>query len=196
MERLWFLLIAGILVVLSGLVVDGLVGTMIGMFSEAEGDSSVQARANRWPRVLEFVAERPLFGRGYGTYTNSADFLLDNQLQKTVIESGMIGLAALILFLGSVVAIAYRINHSRRFRLAGGAIAAAIAGLMLSLYTFDALFYRIFTCLLYVCIGLAGALWRIAKEEAPPPPPRATTVRSPKVASNTDRRRHPGLAMT
>jgi O-antigen ligase len=167
---------------------------MIGMFSEAEGDSSVQARANRWPRVLELVAERPLFGRGYGTYTNSADFLLDNQLQKTAIESGMLGLTALIIFLGSVIAVAYRTKHSPRFRLAGGAIAAAITGLTVSLYTFDALFYRIFTCVLYVCIGLAGALWRVAQEESPPQGHPARTVKSPGFAPDSDSRVPPKLA--
>ena len=89
-----------------GVVVNGLIGTLTGMFSQASEDPSVQARLARFPRVLALVAENPLWGRGFGTYNIDEYFLLDNEIQKTVIETGFIGLTLLVVFIFFVVGVA------------------------------------------------------------------------------------------
>ena len=47
----------------------------------------------------------------------------------------------------------------------GTALAATILGLFISSYTFDAFFYRILTGVLYLSIGLVGAMYRITAPE-------------------------------
>jgi hypothetical protein len=169
-ERLNLLVGGAICVVAAGLVVDGLVGTIRSLFSQAENDPSIQARIDRFPRVMELVADHPWFGRGFGTFTIQDGFLLDNEVQGTLITMGLLGLACLILFLLFVVAAAWRTGRGKSpdERIAGAALAATILGLSISSYTFDAFYYQILTNLLYLCIGMAGALWRVTAESNAP----------------------------
>ena len=153
-------------VVVVGTLVDGLVGTLRSLFTTAESDPSVQARIDRIPRVFELIAEYPWLGRGFGTYTPEDYFLLDNEIQKTAIESGLIGVAVLIIFIGFVSTMAWRTRvGEERTVLPGTALAATILGLFVSSYTFDAFFYRILTGVLFLCIGLTGAMYRITAAE-------------------------------
>ena len=148
---------------MAGTLVNGLVGTIRSLFTGAEHDPSVQARLDRFPAVVELVAEYPWLGRGFGTYTPEDYFLLDNEIQKTAIESGLIGVAALVLFIVFVATVAWRTRGTDESnRLLGTALAASILGIFISTYTFDAFFYKILMGLVYLCIGLVGAFWRLS----------------------------------
>jgi hypothetical protein len=153
-------------VVAAGVLVDGLVGTLQSLFTGADSDPSIQARLNRFPAVVELVSEHPWLGRGFGTYTPEDYFLLDNEIQKTAIESGLIGVAALVLFVLLVAAISWRTRGTdERSKLLGLVLAATILGLFISTYTFDAFFYRILMGMTYLCVGLVGAMWRLTETE-------------------------------
>ena len=150
-------------IVVAGTLVNGLVGTIRSLFTGTEHDPSVQARLDRFPAVVELVAEYPWLGRGFGTYTPEDYFLLDNEIQKTAIESGLIGVAALVLFIVFVATVAWRARGTDESnRLLGTALAASILGIFISTYTFDAFFYKILMGLVYLCIGLVGAFWRLS----------------------------------
>lgn len=153
-------------VVAAGVLVNGLVGTIFSLFTGTESDPSLQARLDRFPAVVELVSEHPWLGRGFGTYTPIDYFLLDNEIQKTAIESGLVGVAVLVIFIFFVVTISWRTRgHDDLSRLRGSALAATILGIFISTYTFDAFFYKILMGTLYMCIGLVGAIWRLTRAE-------------------------------
>jgi O-antigen ligase len=149
-----------------GVTVKGLIGTLRNLFTTADNDSSVQARIDRIPKVMHLISEHPWFGRGFGTYNLDDYFLLDNQLQMSAIETGLIGIAVLVIFIGFVSLMSWRTRvGGDRGNLPGTALAATILGLFISSYTFDAFFYRILTGVLYLSIGLVGAMYRITEPE-------------------------------
>ncbi len=169
------------LVLAAGIGVNGLVGTIKSLFTQAGNDPSVQARVDRFPKVMALVAEHPWLGRGYGTYNIEDYFLLDNEIQRSLVEIGLIGVMVLILFVFFVVGVAWRTRRGMgpEERMAGVALTATILALFISSYTFDAFFYRILTSVLYLCIGLVGALWRITMAEARSSASIATVRRIP-----------------
>ena len=155
------------LVLAAGIAVNGLVGTIKSLFTQAGNDPSVQARVDRFPKVMALVAEHPWLGRGYGTYNIDDYFLLDNEIQRSLVEIGLVGVMVLVLFVFFVVGVAWRSRRgvNSEERMAPVALTATILALFISSYTFDAFFYRILTGVLYLCIGLVGALWRISMAE-------------------------------
>jgi O-Antigen ligase len=165
-QRGVILLCSSVFVVVVGTLVNGLVGTLRSLFTSADTDPSVQARIDRVPRVLEMISEHPWFGRGYGTYTLEDDFLLDNEIQRSAIEMGFVGVAILILFIGFVATMAWRTRFGGESgRLLGTALAATMLGLFVSSYTFDAFYYRILMGVLFLCVGITGAMYRLTATE-------------------------------
>lgn len=166
-RRLNALLVALVAVPVMWAAVPGLVGTFLSLFGNQRFDPSIQARIERGPLVMALVRERPWFGIGSGTFSVEEYFLLDNQVRVTMIETGIVGLVVLGLLLvggiavASIVARVPDVDPSAAHL--GQAVAAAIAGLSISLFTFDALFYRILTGTLFLLLGVAGALWRFAR---------------------------------
>jgi O-antigen ligase len=149
-------------IVVAGTLVSGLVGTIRSLFTGVEHDPSVQARLARWPAVVELVSEHPWLGLGFGTYSPEDYFLLDNEIWQTTIENGLIGLAALVLFIVLVTTVAWRTRGKDELsRLLGTALAATILGIFISTYTFDSFHFKILMGTLYLSIGLVGAIWRI-----------------------------------
>lgn len=149
----------------------GVLDVFVGLFDFDES-SSVQSRLSRVAAVSALIRQRPWLGAGYGTWTSDEQFLLDNEVWRTTLETGYIGVSLLILLLVSACFLAIQPKGatylSEEDRHLGFALAGAIAGLSISLVTFDALSYRILTSLLFVFIGFAGALWRLARAEVNP----------------------------
>ncbi len=173
-----------------GVTVKGLIGTLRNLFTTADNDSSVQARVDRIPKVLNLISQHPWLGRGFGTYNLDDYFLLDNQLQMSAIETGLIGVAVLVLFIGFISLMSWRTRvGGERGTLPGTALAATILGLFISSYTFDAFFYRILTGVLYLSIGLVGAMYRITAPERTPPGSRGSTSRCSRSVASSSRRR-------
>lgn len=142
----------------------GLLGTIRSLFSNASDDPSVQGRTDDYSIVFTYVGERPWFGRGAGTFMPERYILLDNQYLNTLASQGVVGLAALLLLtLG-----AYWLARSVRLRGADDetrhlaqALAASVMAAVVVSTTFDSLSFTGFTCLLFLVIGAAGALWRL-----------------------------------
>lgn len=148
----------------AGLFVPGLVATLTSLFTDTDVDASVQARLSRTPEVLRLVQEHRWFGRGFGTFTPEEYLLLDNEIQKMAIETGVIGVAVFVgLILCVVWTAAITVPRSRNTELDGLAVAliASTLAIAVSFYTFDAFFYRILMGVLFVNFGLISALWRM-----------------------------------
>jgi polysaccharide biosynthesis protein PslJ len=183
------LIAAGAIPVLWALV-PGLVGTFISLFGNAAYDPSIQGRIERGPLVMAQVRERPWLGLGSGTWSVEEYFLLDNQIWATMLETGLLGLAVVVILLligiGSGLVAARMPTLDRSSAHLGQALAASIAALSISALTFDAFFYRILTGLLFLLLGAVGALWRLEhvsevlfRREGPASSERGSALRLP-----------------
>jgi O-antigen ligase len=122
------------------------------------------------------VRQSFLFGRGFGTFIPS-EFTppyqpvasLDNQYLGSLIETGIVGLACLILLL--LVWLFTALGARRRSRdpatreLALGLAGSSLA-LAFGLYVFDAFSFATVSGLMFVLLGMTGALWRLAQQES------------------------------
>jgi hypothetical protein len=153
----------------------GFVGTILGLFTNAAGDSSVTHREEDLARSGFLVRQSFLFGRGFGTFI-PAEFTppyqpiasLDNQYLGSLIETGIVGLACLILLL--LVWVFTALGARRRSRdpavreLALGLVGSALA-LAFGLYVFDVFSFSAVSGTMFVLLGITGALWRLAQQE-------------------------------
>lgn len=149
-------------------VVPGLVGTIRNLFVNAATDPSVTARQDRVPRVIELWSQSPWVGRGFGTYNLEDYFLLDNEVYRTAIQVGVVGLALTLAVIFVGVGLARGARHAStddKTRHLGQALAASILALASSMATFDAFYYRIWYGTLFVLIGASAALWAIVRDK-------------------------------
>jgi O-antigen ligase len=149
---------------LVSLVQPGLLGTLRSLFGSLDTDPSVESRTSDYAIVSGFVSERPLLGRGPGTFLPEKYLFLDNQVLGSVLEIGFLGLAALLVIIGTGFALARRVGRyadRHRDRHLGRAISAAIAAGAVSMVTFDALGFGTFAISFFLLIGASGAAWRL-----------------------------------
>lgn len=146
------------------LVVPGLLGTLTNLFVGISSDSSAQSRSDSYSLALQFIDRSPLFGRGFRTFLPTYR-ILDNQLLGTLVETGIVGLAALTLLILTTVATGLGIRRagldSATWRL-GRAVAASVAAAGCSLALFDGFSFPMAACVFFVVIGCGAALLRIA----------------------------------
>ena len=167
----------------------GLIGTLVSFFGGADG-SSTAYRTSDYPLVERFLEQAPWFGRGGGTYIPDPGLnVLDNQVLKTAIELGLVGVVALTAFflVPAVSAlVARRRSRDPELRLLCAALGGAALAATACSFTFDSLSYPMFTGLYALVIGLIGAVWRLAVAEAPAavradsgtPAPESVTTRT------------------
>lgn len=158
------------MVVLVGvyMLVPGLLGTLRGLFANAENDPSIIARQDDVPFVLGVVRESPAVGIGSGQVTVE-DILLDNEFYGRLISGGVIGLIgfALVLLAPAIAAYARsQIGEDEAQRSAGAAIAAGIIAAFVSFATFDGFFFMMFVSVLSVLLAAGGAAYRLRRFDA------------------------------
>ncbi|GGI05292.1 O-antigen ligase family protein [Egicoccus halophilus] len=165
------LLVAMAGLVVSWLALPNLISTFRSLFGTLETDPSAQARLERFPIAFETTMQRPWLGRGLGTYTVEEGTLLDQQLYQSAIELGLVGLALTVLLVGIAVGVGIAIFLDRRRTAADASLAmalvGAIAALAVSSATYTAFWYRIHLSLLFLVIGLLGALWTLVTSGEP-----------------------------
>lgn len=162
------LLLAPFLVVGLRLAVPGLVGTLRSMFTHLDSDPSVSGRTDDYAVVGHYLQQDLLTGRGFGTFIPSIYTTFDNQYLLQLVETGVLGLAALMTFfvIGWCVARgARRRSRGHADRQLGQALAAAIASAAVTAALFDSTSFPMSTGLTFLVIGCAGAAWRLAREE-------------------------------
>jgi hypothetical protein len=146
----------------------GLLGTIKGLFTYWNQDSSISARTSDYATVSQYFAERPWFGRGAGTFLPGWYIVLDNEYLGTLVAGGLVTLVGVIALFTSPFLIG---RHLRRHgtdaetRHLGQALAAAgLISVVLS-GTFDSLSFPTFAGLVIVVVGGTGALWRLNLRE-------------------------------
>jgi hypothetical protein len=150
--------------------VPGLLSTTVGLFSSLFGnsDNSTQARTADYAGVAQYIEQRPLFGRGYGTFIPSLYRYTDNMYLLSLVEIGAVGvLALLVLYLTGwrCGRLGRRLSTDPSRRELGQSFAASMAAALVLSATFDSLGFPMFAGLLFLLLGLSGAYLGIARRE-------------------------------
>ncbi len=144
----------------------GLLGTIRSLFLSAPTDPSITGRTDDYATVWGYVAQRPIIGRGPGTFTPDQYILLDNQWLLSLVEIGWVGVLLLaVIFL---TAIRVLVNIRRRAAFVGDQELADLALCLLAVVVtyavtaafFDAFFFTTATTLLWLTLGVTVALAR------------------------------------
>jgi hypothetical protein len=155
---------AGVLVVAGGVfvVIPGMLGTLSGLFTGVQDDSSALSRTDSYALALDFVGRSPWIGRGFLTFLPEYR-TLDNQYLGLLIDLGLLGTGALVTMFA--VAIAYgiycrcRVTDPRTRSLLVSMIAALSASAV-SFAFFDALSFPMIAGLTFLLIGMIDSLGR------------------------------------
>jgi hypothetical protein len=165
------------------IAVPGLLSTIKNLFLHAGGDASIEGRTGDYAVVGRYFAERPLFGRGLGTFLPSRYIILDNEYLFELVTVGLLGVAAtLTLF---VVACSLARGARRRAvdeetRHLGQTLVAVLCGAGVAAATFDAFGFAVMFGVTFFTMGMCGALWRVQRESptASPTPSSAVATKA------------------
>jgi O-antigen ligase len=163
----------------------GLLGEFRSLFLQVGSDTSSASRTGAFSSSLPFIMQHPWLGRGFGTFLPATYFFTDDQFLLTLVETGIIGLAALLgLFITGWLTArrARRISTNPEVRDLGQTMAATVAIAAVSFATLDELSFAIAASLTFLIIGCSGALWRLARAESLAAPATAGTA-APLAAS-------------
>ncbi|WP_320536992.1 O-antigen ligase family protein [Pseudarthrobacter sp. IC2-21] len=161
--RLWALMAAPLALAALFLGVPGLVSTLTGTVASSDSDPSITTRTNNFPRVEAMVSDRPWLGLGPGNYiADSAIHILDNQYLNAAVTQGLVGLAAIMVYLilpGVSTLTAAHATRDPQLRSLAGAIGAGAMVAGVCSLTFDSMSFPVFALTYPVFVGLGGAVW-------------------------------------
>ena len=143
----------------------GLLGTIQGLFVSSGED----VRTEDYPAVAQYVRDRPLFGRGFGTLLSGIYRVLDNQFLLTLVETGLVGLIAYITLYVAAIRTAQRARKlatTADDRLVCQCLVGVPVAALASSLTFDSFSFPMFAGLFFFAIGLSGAFSALLKAEA------------------------------
>jgi polysaccharide biosynthesis protein PslJ len=153
--------------------IPGLAGAFRNLFGEVGSDASSTSRTGAFTESAPFISAHPWLGHGFGTFQPQTYFFTDDQYLGSLVQTGVIGLAALILLLITgwcCARSARRLIADPRLRDLAQCLAAGVAVAATSFATLDAFSFSIISGLTFVLIGSAGALWRLGRANPDPAP--------------------------
>lgn len=175
-QRYNVLVMAGGLFAMLGAAKPGLAKTLLHLFDSPSSNPAFTVRAARYPLVFHYVAQRPILGRGTGTWVPPQYQILDNQWLGTLVSNGVVGVTALagLHITGIVLAwLALRRSQSQENRhLCAVLISTQVAGLAVA-GTFDSLSFMTYATILALTLGMCGSVWRLTH---PAPAVRTATT--------------------
>lgn len=178
-QRLLTLIAGALMATFVFLAVPGMVGTVLGLFTGVSNDPSVASRVESYAIAVAYIARAPILGRGMGTFLPRYR-IFDNQYLLTIVETGFVGLAALVLLslaaLVPITRVALTARAASPQRLLSGGIAASCLVGTVCLAFFDGFSFPMMPGLWLVVMGLAGAGYRIIRLS---PVQRSSTGQSP-----------------
>jgi len=146
-------------------VAPGLLGTLGKLFMHFGSDPSVTARTDDYATTTDTILGHLWFGRGLGTYLPPTAPILDNQLLGQLVETGIVGLVALVLLAAvgfGTARGARRRSGDPQLRDQAQALAAALIAGFVTFLTYDFMAFALGAGLFFVLLGCIGALWRIS----------------------------------
>ncbi|MBL0748511.1 O-antigen ligase family protein [Nocardioides baculatus] len=175
-RRLWTVAAGLVFLVFIKLISPGLLGALVSLFRNAGNDDSVRYRTHDYDTAREAISANPLLGRGIGTWYSPKRVVFDNQYLLTLVDSGIIGLAAV---LGMVFAAMYCVRRvvvlsrvspapvgtTSRDRDLALSLGASLAAILPTYATFDFAAFSTVNSLMYLVVGVSGALLRVVATE-------------------------------
>jgi hypothetical protein len=153
-------------------IIPGLIGTLTNLFTSflSNSDSSTQTRTVKYAEIVPYLEQRPLFGRGFGTFTPDLYFFTDNQWMLISAEMGAMGVIALLVLCftgmhhGGAIRRLARTDSDRE--LGQAYLATAVVTLVISA-TFDSLSFPMFAGIFFLTLGTgASHLGFLRREDA------------------------------
>ncbi len=144
----------------------GLIGTFAQLFAQVGSDTSSTSRTGAFSAAMPFISQHPWLGVGFNTFFPQTTFFTDDQYLHQLIETGFVGLVALIvLFAGGFLTAlgARRASADPEVRDLAQCVAAAVAACAVSFATLDAFSFNIISGITFLMLGCAGALWRLTR---------------------------------
>jgi len=146
--------------------VPGLIGTFKGLFTGIGSDSSTESRTKALASAGTLIMHHPWLGMGPSTLLPAIYFYVDDQYLTSLIETGILGaaaLAAVFIVAWMVARNARRLSMDPEIRHLGQCFAACSAAPAVSFATYDAFSFPMDADLTFLIIGLIGAFWRLSK---------------------------------
>jgi O-antigen ligase len=163
-------LFAGAVGVLTFLLVPGMTGSVLGLFTGISGDEGVSSRLDSFADTESFFLAAPWLGRGFGTFMPRYR-IVDNQYLGLLLEMGLVGMAALLTLIVTTLVTAVRAwRRSSEKSLRGAALVAGVSVLVgaVSMVMFDGFAFPMMASLWFLMIGVTGAAYRLARSEWAP----------------------------
>jgi polysaccharide biosynthesis protein PslJ len=160
--------VVGLMAVGAGLsavyvLLPGVLGTMLRLFTGISEDASARSRTDGYALALQFIGQHPVFGRGLSTFLPGYR-ILDNQYLGLLIEAGIVGLVAFLALLVTALVVALRLSQTLPDpgdRSLARSLMATIACAGFSCVTFDVFGFPQVSGMLFFAIGAIGALIRL-----------------------------------
>jgi polysaccharide biosynthesis protein PslJ len=148
-----------------------LLASFTGLFGQLGSDNSSQSRTDAYSAAVPYIAHHPWLGQGFQTFFPQTYFFIDNQYLTSLIETGVIGLTALVALLatGWFTARSTRLGCADpQTRELAQCLAASVAAAAACFATFDAFSFTLAPGLCFLLLGCIGALWRLRVGQRPP----------------------------
>ena len=156
--------IAAILGATAAVASPGLVRTLLDLFDDPSTNPAFTVRAERYPMVFHYVAQRPWLGRGTGTWVAPQYTILDNQWLDTLLSNGIVGVAVLALLHLTGIALAFmalrRSTTAEARHLCAALICTQVVGLAVAERS-DWLSFSTYAVVLALNLGFCGTVWRL-----------------------------------
>jgi O-antigen ligase len=154
--------------VLAWLVKPSLVSSFAALFGQLGTDQSSLSRVGAYSAAVPYIAAHPWLGQGFGTFFPQIHFFVDNQYLTSLLETGVLGLVALVACFAAGWFTARSVRATAtdaRTRDLGQCLAASMAVGAVCFASFDALSFSIAAGLFFVLFGCVGAAWRLGRAQ-------------------------------
>ena len=150
--------------------VPSLVPLLYQLFATTGAESSSTSRLDAYSSATPFITAHPWLGEGFGTFLPQTYFFVDDQYLTSLIETGLLGLLALLSLFGLGCYLARTARRScadEKTRDLLQCLAVSVVTVALSFFTFDALGFATFSGMTFLLLGCIGAAWRLIRTGAP-----------------------------
>ena len=168
--RRWMIGISVVALVAVSLLWPRMLRFIVGLFDDPENDPSITSRTDSFDFAWTFIVQDPLLGRGFGTFLPKYR-IFDNQYLVQLVSVGIIGTLALVLLGWVAIAELRRVarhatgERSIRTRDLTAAIAGGIVAGFISMAFFDAFAFPMTMGMLFLLLGIAGAVARLDRDQ-------------------------------
>jgi hypothetical protein len=158
------------MVVTLSLIAPAVLPEIGGLLAQKEGTGSLETRANATDVAFELINERPLFGHGFSSEFDSP-VVIDNQYLVTTIETGVVGLVALLGLVGAGVVAGRRVRAVSRdpsTRDLAQSLVAMISAVAIGGFGLNIVRFPLTAGILFIGVGAVGALVRFERQQPVP----------------------------